>query len=290
MPRVIEVWSCVPDFGQPAYDGRVPEGDTIFRAAAVLRSALVGRELLAFDAPRLSGPRPTIGTLIEEVRSRGKHLEIVFDDGMVLHTHMRMTGSWHVYRPGERWRKDPSKLRVGLEVPEWIAVCFSAPVVEVYRDTDRRRHPGLGSLGPDLCQPDADLALAVDRFGEYPAEGTSVADALLDQRVAAGVGNVYKSEVLWSCQLDPFVPAAEVPVETRRELLETAARMLRANLGSPVRVTAPQVAGGLAVYGRSGKPCLRCNSPIAMRKHGVHERVTYWCPTCQLSPAASASS
>jgi endonuclease-8 len=262
----------------------VPEGDTIFRAAAVLRSALVGRELLAFDAPRLSGPMPNVGTLIEEVRTRGKHLEIVFDDGMVLHTHMRMTGSWHVYRPGEKWRKDPSKLRVGLEVPEWIAVCFSAPVVEVYRETDRRRHPGLGSLGPDLCQPEPDLALAVERWGQFSIDNTSVADALLDQRVAAGVGNVYKSEVLWACRLDPFVLASAVSSETRRELLETATRMLQANLGGAMRVTAPQVPGGLAVYGRAGKPCPRCNTPIEMRKHGQHARVTYWCPTCQLVP------
>lgn len=265
----------------------MPEGDTIFRTAAVLRHALVGRELLAFDAPRMLGVRPTIGSLIEEVRSRGKHIEIVFDDLLVLHTHMRMTGSWHVYRPGERWRKDFSKLRAALEVPDWIAVCFSAPVVEVYRDSDRRRHPGLGALGPDLCQPTADLESAIGRFDQY-CEGTlPVAEALLDQRVMAGVGNVYKSEVLWACELDPFTPVRELDYDLRLELIETAARFLRANLDGGARITTMDVPGGLAVYGRMGKPCVRCGMAIVARKHGDHSRITFWCPGCQLSPAAT---
>jgi endonuclease-8 len=267
----------------------MPEGDTIFRAAAVLRSAFVGRELLAFDAPRLSGPRPVIGALVEDVRSHGKHLEIEFDDGLILHTHMRMTGSWHVYRPGEQWRKSPSKLRVGLEVDGWIAVCFSAPVVEVYRAGDRRRHASLGSLGPDLVQPNADIAAAAERIGQFCEAETTIAEALLDQRVSAGIGNVYKSEVLWACRVDPFMSVSEVPMSTRQELLDTAATMLRANLGTASRVTAPQLAGGLAVYGRTGKPCARCHGPIESRKHGEHARITYWCPGCQRPPTHQIS-
>jgi endonuclease VIII len=268
----------------------MPEGDTIHRTAAVLRSALVGRELMGFDAPRWSGIRPAIGSLVEEVQSRGKHLEIVFDDELILHTHMMMTGSWHVYRTGEKWRKPARQLRAAVEVPGWVAVCFSAPVVEVYRAKDRRRHPGLGSLGPDLCKVDVDLAKAVTRMGQIPEPDTTVAEVLLDQRVAAGVGNVFKSEVLWACRLDPFTPIAKVPEALRLELLTTAARQLRANLGGPSRVTTDRTTEGLAVYGRSGKPCPRCNHAVQLAKHGDQSRLTYWCAGCQLPPGVAPSS
>ena len=262
----------------------MPEGDTIYRTASVLRSALVGQPLVAFDAPRVSTLSPTLGSLIEEVGSRGKHLEIAFDDGVILHTHMVMTGGWHLYRKGERWRKSPTKLRVALEVPEWIAVCFSAPIVETYRRQDRRRHASLGSLGPDLCRPDADLTVALQRIARFADADAEIADVLLDQRIASGVGNVFKSEILWACGLDPLAALADVPVPLRMELLATAARLLQANLGNGPRVTSMDSPGGLAVYGRAGKPCLRCRAPIKQGRRGVHARVTFWCPECQLFP------
>ena len=106
----------------------MPEGDTIYRAAAALRTALVGRTITGFAAPRLVGPSPSDGAAIETVESHGKHLEIVFDDGIVLHTHMRMTGSWHLYRPGEKWRRRRHQARVVIETAEWVAVAFNAPV------------------------------------------------------------------------------------------------------------------------------------------------------------------
>jgi endonuclease VIII len=262
----------------------VPEGDTIHRTAAVLRAALLGRELVGFDAPRWSGITPAVGSLIEEVRARGKHLEICFDDELILHTHMLMSGSWHVYRQGEQWRKSPKQLRAAVEVPGWTAVCFSAPIVEVYRAKDRRRHPGLGSLGPDLCDPAADLTQATARFGRFVSVETSIAEALLDQRVAAGIGNVFKSEVLWACRVDPFAPIGTIDEPTRTELLATAAEMLRANLGGPTRVTTNTTPEGLAVYGRTSRPCPRCKGAIQQRKHGEQARLTYWCPLCQLRP------
>jgi endonuclease-8 len=125
----------------------VPEGDTIHRTAAALRSALIGKATTAFQAPRLEGIMPAPGSVIERVESRGKHLEIGWDDGCVLHTHMRMSGSWHLYRPGEHWRKSSRQMRVVIEVPGWQAVCFSAPVVETYRAGAFSRHPVEGSLG-----------------------------------------------------------------------------------------------------------------------------------------------
>src|SRR4051794_6236665 len=225
---------------------------------------------------------PAPGSVIERVESRGKHLEIGWDDGCVLHTHMRMSGSWHLYRPGEHWRKSSKQMRVVIEVPGWQAVCFSAPVVETYRAGALRRHPVAGSLGPDLCKQDADIAECVARMARYCDREMTAAEALLDQRVACGVGNVYKSEVLWASELDPFTPVGALDNEQRTKIIEIAATMLRANLDTPMRVTSTGSPEGLAVYGRFGKPCLRCSTPIEVRKHGEQARVTYWCPTCQL--------
>jgi endonuclease VIII len=263
----------------------MPEGDTIHRSAAVLRTVLLGKPLTWFDAPRLTTPAPRLGAVIEQVEARGKHLHIAFDDGLVLHTHMRMTGSWHVYRPGERWRKSARSARVVMEVPGWTAVCFNAPVVETYRAADLRRHPNQGGLGPDLCVGGADIAQATTRIGQLVVAGTTIAETLLDQRVASGIGNVYKSEVLWTCELEPFTPVEEVHEELRFRLLDTAATMLQANLLHPERITTPHADGPLAVYGRNGKPCIRCGAPIEVRKHGELARVTYWCPGCQLRPS-----
>jgi endonuclease VIII len=237
---------------------------------------------MAFESPRLSGILPTIGSVVERVESWGKHLEIGWDDGVVLHTHMRMSGSWHLYREGERWRKSTKQMRVVIEVPGWQAVCFSAPVVETYRARDHHRHPGYGSLGPDLCRTEADLGECVRRMGMYCEPQTTVAEALLDQRVACGVGNVYKSEVLWACELNPFTPVGALDDGQRGRLIEMAAHLLRSNLDAPARVTVRGTPDGLAVYGRFGKPCPRCATPIEVRKHGEQARVTYWCPSCQL--------
>jgi endonuclease VIII len=260
----------------------VPEGDTIHRTAAALRAALIGRATTAFQAPRLDGILPSPGSVIERVESRGKHLEIGWDDGCVLHTHMRMSGTWHLYRPGEQWRKSSKQMRVVIEVPGWQAVCFSAPVVETYRAGAFTRHPVVGSLGPDLCKVDADVGECVDRMGRYCDAERTAAEALLDQRIACGVGNVYKSEVLWACELHPFTPVGALDNDQRATLIEKASQLLRANLETPTRVTASGSPEGLAVYGRFGKPCLRCSTPIEVRKHGEQARVTYWCPSCQL--------
>lgn len=259
----------------------MPEGDTIYRTAVALRTALLGKKMVDFEAPRLTGLKPQIGQTIEEVRSRGKHLEIIWDDGVVLHTHMRMTGSWHLYRIGERWRKPEHRARVVLAVEDWVAVCFSAPVVETYRDFDPRRHPILGRLGPDLCRVDADLEECVDRMMNYEEPDMTVAEVLLDQRVMCGVGNVYRCEILWSCEISPWAPIASLKRAECREIVQLAAELLQANLHHAQRVTAPEIPGGLAVYGRQGKSCHRCHDTIKVTHHGEAHRVLYWCPGCQ---------
>jgi len=262
----------------------MPEGDTIHRTARTLHVALAGRTLVRFDAPRLRFRPFPDGTVVEAVEARGKHCLVRFGDGRVLHTHMRMTGSWHLYRPGEPWRKRPGAARAVLEVAPagdregWVAVCFAAPLVEL---VDEEGGPVAAHLGPDLCDADADLDEAVRRLGLLPA-ATELGDALLDQRVAAGVGNVYKSEACFAAGLDPFTPVGELDEGRRRQVVTSAARQLRANVGSVDRTTYGD--GGLAVYRRADRPCRRCGTPVRRAPQGQPPRSTYWCPRCQTRP------
>ena len=267
----------------------MPEGDTIHRSARALDRALAGRTLIRFEASRLRHRPFPAATVVVGAEARGKHCLVHFDDGRTLHTHMRMSGSWHLYRPGERWRKKPAAARVVLEVagsdevPGWVAVCFSPPVVELVARDARGRDGVTDHLGPDLCRAGADVDGAAVRLGRFSPAERPIGEALLDQRIACGVGNVYKSEVCFACGLDPFTPTAEVDLDLRRRLLTTASALLRQNLDTRRRVT---VAGeGLAVYGRAGAPCLRCATPIASAQGGEAARVTYWCPTCQRRPS-----
>ena len=255
----------------------MPEGDTIHRSATVLRRALAGKPLVAFEAPRLRFERFVDGTRVTTVEARGKHLLIAFDDGRVLHTHMQMSGSWHVYAPTQTWRRPAPQMRAIVEVPDAVAICFNAPVVELLRERDVARHPRLAALGPDLCSPDVDLREVLRRLATVRGD-TPIGPTLLDQRVACGIGNVYKSEVLFARRVDPFRAISSLDDDARRDLYRTAGEMLRANLDGGRRTTTP---GGLAVYGKAGRPCPRCGTAIASSRQGEAARTTYWCPSCQ---------
>jgi endonuclease-8 len=271
----------------------VPEGDTIHRSAEALNAALAGKRIVKFELRRSPGGRrpPEAGTAIVGVDAAGKHLLMRFDDGQVLHTHMQMTGVWHVYRKGERWRRPGHTARVVLEVDDGtVAVCFAAPLVELRRDVADGHTPrvptsaarSLARLGPDLCHADPDLDDVDGRLARLDGS-TEIGVALLDQRVAAGIGNVYKSEVCWAERVSPFARVEALDAPTRRRLFATAHRLLRANLASSRRVT---YQGGLAVYGRAGRACPRCRTQVLRRPQGTDERLTYWCPTCQPDPPA----
>jgi endonuclease-8 len=277
----------------------VPEGDTIFRAARSLDRILTGRRLVRFELPAVPAPagrQPAPGELVASVRAQGKHLLIGFEGGLTLHTHLGMHGGWHAYRPGEPWKKPRRSARVVIEVADpaepgravAVAVCFAAPLVELVADV--AAHPRLAALGPDLCRPGADLADAVARLGHVPPD-REIGTALLDQRVACGVGNVYKSETLFACRVNPFTPVGDLPEPVRRRLIETASRLLRANLeGGPRSTVGGPGEGGsgrrgaLAVYGRAGRACRRCGTAVRRQRQGESGRLTFWCPTCQ--PAA----
>jgi len=265
----------------------MPEGDTIWKTAQTLRTALVGRRVEAFRATAPIRRRPQLGTTVRDVEALGKHLLIRFGDGSVLHTHMRMRGSWHVYRPGEPWQARAGAMRVAIDAEGIQAVCFAAPVVEVLDEREVARHPSLSALGPDLTAPDADLDDAARLLAS--AGATEIGVALLDQRVVAGIGNVYKSEVLFACGVDPFAATSALDDDARAAIVSTAARMLRTNAArsGPRSTTA---GGRTAVYGRAGLPCRSCGTRIEARRQGERARVTYWCPSCQTAPTASRTS
>jgi endonuclease-8 len=272
----------------------MPEGDTIFRAARTLRAALAGKPVTDFRTSvpqvRSLGPRRLIGQTVRDVEPRGKHLLHWFDpSGLALHTHMMMTGSWHTYRPGERWRKPRHLAKVVLEVPGVVAVCFTAPVVELLSARQVEEHPGIARLGPDALDEATDLAEARRRLDARAAEEIGV--ALLDQAVLAGVGNVYKNEVLWIHRVDPWTTVDALTDAQRDELLSSCERLLKANVtpGSSARITTTGGGGGrrrgshdsVYVYGKGDRPCPRCGTRISVSRQGPQARFTYWCTRCQ---------
>ncbi len=265
----------------------MPEGDTIHRVAASLRHALGDRPLTRIDLPRLPRPHPSPGTRVRRVEARGKHLLLHLDDQRVLHSHLRMTGSWHLYRPGQRWTKPTRAARAVLATEDTVAVCFSAPIVELLDAGAVRRHPSLRALGPDLCDPAVDVEEAVQRLAALPNPPPTIGEALLDQRIACGIGNVYRCDVLFLHGLDPATSIHRISPAQLRDLLGDAGRLLRANVDGSTRTTAPQAGpGALWVHGRGGQPCRRCGTPIEVSRLGEQARYVYRCPRCQ--PAAGA--
>lgn len=247
----------------------MPEGDTIFRAARSLGRWLEGRTITAaraaFDIPA----HKLVGQQVVAVEAQGKHLLIRFDSGMVLHTHMRMTGAWHVYPTGEKWRKPGHQARVVLEAGERTAVCFNAPVVELLARGGEEVHPSLTQLGPDVLAAELDMAEVQRRTD---GDQRPVGEVLLDQRVVSGIGNIWRCETLFANRVDPWLPAADAPVDA---LVETAARLMHASVDPAQRRPPAQV------YGRAGRPCYRCRTPIRAAKLGADARTVYWCPSCQ---------
>jgi endonuclease VIII len=252
----------------------MPEGDTIHRAAARLRPALDGKTLVRFDAPRWTGATPVPGETIDAVRAVGKHLLIDFSGGLTVRTHLRMHGRWQVFRPGETWGRSPTSARVVVEVADAVAVCFSAPDVAI----TRRDRAATNHLGPDVCAPEPDFDAVLSRLARR--EDSSIGEALLDQRVAAGIGNVYKSEILFAERVDPTTPVSQLSPDALRAIFERAHILMRSNLDRPGRRrTTPQ---GYAVYRRGGRPCPACGGPITRIVQGIDQpRSTYYCASCQ---------
>jgi endonuclease-8 len=279
----------------------MPEGDTIHRAAAALARALTGRTVIRFETvyaqlSRIDDEAAIAGRTIESVRAEGKHLLMRFSGGLTLRTHMRMSGSWHIYRPGERWQRPRRDLRIAIETDAFVAVAFLVPVAEFLDDRAVERSPVLRRLGPDLLADDFDATEARRRLRGRPDQPMS--EVLLDQSVAAGAGNVYRSEALFLAAIDPSLMASAVTDDRIEALFTLVRKLMRANVGGDP--ASPHASGQIVtytglrrttgrsdegarhwVYGRAGKPCRRCGTSIAYRKVGPDARGLYFCPSCQ---------
>ena len=266
----------------------MPEGDTLFRMARTLQRAIGGQIVTRFETvlpklARVDDDAPLAGRTIECVESEGKWLLMRFSGDLILLTHMLMSGSWHIYRPGERWQRGRQHMRIVIETPRMVAVAFNVPVAEFHTGDSLARRVGFNRLGPAVLGEDFDAESAVRNLLSQP--GMEVGPALLKQNLLAGIGNEFKSEVCFGAGVNPFRTVGSLSVEDLRRLVAAARAMMTDNVlqRSAMRRTTRRAAPGenLWVYGRGGEPCRKCGTTIQARRHAADARLTYWCPHCQ---------
>jgi endonuclease-8 len=265
----------------------MPEGDTILWAATRMRPVLAdtvpddvlmpaGAEHRLRGSPgRERWPQRLRGRRIEGIETRGKNLFLLFEGGLALYSHLKMTGAWGVYPPGAAWHRSPQRAWIIFERDGWTVVEFDGPVLELMTTSRLRIDQRFARLGPDILSfagfP-TDVYLARLRAGD-PAR--AIGDALLDQSVLAGIGNIWKAEGCWEAQLSPWRRVDTVSDAEAALIIEhTRPRMLTSGLEGPERAE-------VHVYGRAGRPCPRCGTRIVARRQGDGARITYWCPGCQ---------
>jgi endonuclease-8 len=281
----------------------MPEGDTIFRAARALNLALQGKQVTRFETAyaqlaSVNDQSPIAGRTVDRVESRGKWLLIHFSEDLILVTHMLMSGSWHIYRPGERWQRSHSHMRAIVATADFEAVAFDVPVASFHTARSLERNTTVPKLGPDLLNAASSDREALARLAAHAGE--EIANVLLNQQVIAGIGNVFKSEICFTCGVNPFAKVAALSAAKLEEMLAAARRLMAANVteGASDRIVtytglrrttgAGNPTARLWVYGRRGEQCRRCGTLVLMRKQGIGARSTYWCPECQPLPLTSS--
>jgi endonuclease-8 len=293
----------------------MPEGDTIYRAARALQKAIGGKTVTAFETglaklASVDDDAPVVGRTVERVEARGKWCLIYFSGDLILVTHMLMSGSWHIYRTGEKWWMPKKAMRVVIRVgpPENLmgfeAVAFNVPVAEFHTARSLERSSQVSKLGVDVLGDEYSVEAGVKAMREYGAAHpeAEIAVVLLNQRVMAGLGNVYKSEVPFAAGVNPFRSMSTITDREMEKMAEVSQKYMCANVvdgkGDGIvtyagnrRTTHAMNAGDrLWVYGRQGQECRRCGAAIMMRKQGSQVRSTYWCPSCQPWVAAEGQS
>ena len=278
----------------------MPEGDTIYRAARALQRAIGGRVVTGFETglarlARVHDDSPLVGRVVEKVESRGKWLLIYFSGDLILVTHMLMSGSWHLYRPGEKWRMGRSRMRVVIKTADWEAVAFNVPIAEFYTARSLERSSQVPKLGPDILSDEFTVEGGVARLAEYGRGNPDVeiGVVLLNQRVMAGLGNVYKSEVAFAAGVNPFRAMGTITEREMERMVDFAWRYMKSNVAEGTGAGIVTTSGDrrtthamdreerLWVYRRQGQECRRCGATVMMRKQGLQVRSTYWCPECQ---------
>jgi endonuclease-8 len=281
----------------------MPEGDTIFRTARNIGRALAGKPVTGFRTTfplimRFNDNTPLVGQTVDQVEARGKWLLIHFSGGGILTSHLLMNGRWHIYRQGERWQAPRFQMRIVIENSEYQAVGFRVPVARMHTEQSLARDIHVAQPANDLLSEEFDAEAALGRLMARPHE--ALADALLDQTVLAGIGNVFKSEICFVQGLHPFRAVGTLTREEAAATVASAQKLLKANVledsgdlivtyrGQQRRTThASDPGASLWVYGRAGEPCRRCGELIRRRIQGADARVTFWCPRCQPMPDGS---
>lgn len=281
----------------------MPEGDTIFRTARTLGRALAGKPVTAFrstypNLARVHDDTPLTGQLVDRVESRGKWLLIHFSGGATLATHMLMSGSWHIYRHGERWQRPHQHMRIVIENSDYIAVGFTVPVAEMHTAETLARHAKLPAPASDVLKQEFNTAAVTRRMMARGSE--DIADVLLNQSVLAGVGNEFKSEICFVTGIHPFCKVSALSAAQIEAVITASQKLVAANIledcgdtivtygGRHRRTTnASDPTARVWVYGRAGEPCRRCAEPVRRRTQGPHARTTFWCPRCQPMPDGS---
>ncbi|HEY4009560.1 MAG TPA: DNA-formamidopyrimidine glycosylase family protein [Acidobacteriaceae bacterium] len=279
----------------------MPEGDTIFRAARALDKALRGREVTGFETTlaklaSVDDNTPLVGRTVERVEARGKWCLMFFSGDLILLTHMRMSGSWHIYKTGERWQAPRSAMRIVVTCGDVQAVGFNIPVAEFHNARSLARSADVPKLGLDVLGEGYSVDAAANALRDYARSHpeAEIANVLLNQRVLAGLGNVYKSEVAFAAGVNPFRQMRTISDRDLERMAEIAQRYMQANIaegtgegivtytGNRRTTRAMERGARLWVYGRKGQECRRCGAIIEMRRQGTGARSTYWCPSCQL--------
>jgi endonuclease-8 len=281
----------------------MPEGDTIFRTARNIGRALMGKPVIGFRSTfplltRFNDDTPLVGQTVDQVEARGKWLLIHFSGGGILTSHLLMNGRWHIYRQGERWQAPRFHMRIVIENGEYQVVGFRVPMARMHTEQSLARDPHVACSENDLLSEEFDAEAALARLLARPHE--ALADALLDQTVLAGIGNVFKSEICFVQGLHPFRAVGTLTRDEAAATIASAKKLLRANVledsgdmivtfrGQQRRTThASDPSASLWVYGRAGEPCRRCGELIRRRIQGADARVTFWCPLCQPMPDGS---
>lgn len=278
----------------------MPEGDTIYRSARAMQRALGGKVCTGFETglallARVNDDAPIAGRTIERVEARGKWLLVYFSGDLILLTHMLMSGSWHLYKTGEKWWMGKDRMRAVIRTSDWQAVAFNVPVAEFHTARSLERHTQVPNLGIDVLGGEYTVEMGVARLKAYGAEHpeAEIAVVLLNQRVLAGLGNVYKSEVAFAAGVNPFRAMATITDKEFATMAEMAGKWMKVNVLDGAKDGISTYFGNrrttgnsnrddrLWVYGRQGQECRRCGGVIEMRKQGVQARSTYWCPGCQ---------
>jgi endonuclease VIII len=280
----------------------MPEGDTVYKVAQVISKELEGRSLTCCMIRGVYGSERLAGSIVTDVKAVGKHMLVSFDRDLELRVHLGMKGSWHRYKPGSRWKKPRSTAAVVLSTEKTELVLFNALDIELIPTPQKKWHRQIQGLGPDLLshqEPDWDDV--IKRAYKLRKARDELGEILLDQRIAAGIGNVYKSELAFLGPMEedafkpakrgysPFLPLKEIPLDVLEGIYRRARVLLQANLGGWFRTTtidrrkAPAPKEGIVfVYGRTAESCRRCEAKIQMGFQGLQNRVTYWCEGCQI--------